>query len=140
MYIFILLAFISSLFPLELLDHSMDSSDRKKTGVYKLSDKEKAILQKWIDTHYVKREEPLLQEGTTKHALLEENLQNGKFIKLSDQTLWEIFPEDTSLAQGWITPVEIITTKTNQGEHPYQLFNSLTGSSLRAKKTDKSPR
>lgn len=120
----------------EVLDFDMTSQEKKQTGVYKLTSKEKLSLQKWIDAHYEKREEPLAQDVTEKHAVLSENLKNGKFIRLSDGTLWEIHPKDTLVAQGWITPVEIMVTQSGDAAYPYKLTNSLSGSSIMAKKAD----
>lgn len=133
-------AFMFSLFPSEVLDHSMDGLEKKKTGVHKLSDKEKSILQNWIDTHYTKRDAPLPQELQDKHAVLQENLQNSRFLRLTDRTLWETFPEDLPIAQGWITPVEIIVSQGAVSEYPYCLTNSLTGSAIRAKRVEKLPK
>lgn len=137
---FYFLSAVFSLFASEILDYDMDGPARKKTGVYKLSDREKSILQNWIDTHYVKREIPLPQEMKDKHAILQENLQNSQFIRLSDQTLWETFPEDLPIAQGWITPIAIIVSQGDVSEYCYKLTNSLTGSSIRAKKVEKLPK
>jgi hypothetical protein len=134
-----LLFLLSSLSSAEILDHTMSHQERKKTGVSKLTDKEKAALQRWLDTHYEKRKSPLLQEGTDRHAVLQENMCHGQFIGLSDQTLWEIYPEDVPIAQGWITPVDIIVANRDSAEYGYQLTNSLTGSCLRAKKIEKLP-
>ena len=128
--------YATPLLSLEILDHNMDGSEKKKTGVYKLSDKEKSLLQKWIDTHYEKRARPLIQQTTDKHPILQETLRNGRFIKLSDQTLWEISLEDSSIAQWWITPVEIIISQTSHPDYPYTLTNSLTESCLKAKKIE----
>ena len=130
---------VTFLFGSEILDHNMNGSEKKKTGVYKLSDKEKSLLQKWIDTHYEKRNKPLPQEGKDKHAILQETLRNGRFIRLSDQTLWEISPEGSPIAQWWITPVEIIVSQSSESEYPYLLTNSLTESSLKAKKIESLP-
>jgi len=120
----------------EILDYDMNGSEKKKTGIYKLTDKEKATLQKWIDTHYIRRVEPLPQEIGNKHAILQENLRNGQFIRLSDHTLWNISPEDTPISQGWITPAEIIVSQSGAPEYPYRLTHSLTGSSLKARKAE----
>ncbi len=125
---------LSALLATELLDFSMTPQEKKQTGVHKLSDKQKAHLQHWIDNHYAKRSEPLAEAApNVKRPILSETLQNGKFIRLSDNSLWSIAPQDTVLTQSWITPVEIIVTKTNDPEYPYKLTNSLTGSSVRAK-------
>jgi hypothetical protein len=128
-----------SLTAAEILDHEMSGAERKKTGVSKLSDKEKALLQKWIDTYYEKRGAPIFQEIEDRHAVLQENLLNGQLIRLSDETLWEIFADDIPIAQGWITPVEIIVACRGEADYPYRLTNSLTGSCLRARKKTLQP-
>lgn len=129
----LLLAFLIPL-AAELLDLEMDSGERKKTGVCKLSDKEKASLHRWIDAHYKKRDVPLQQDPSDKHGQIEANLFNGRQIRLSDKTSWNIHPSDTPISQGWITPVDIIVSSSNDTEYPYILTNSLTGSSILAQK------
>jgi len=128
------LLFFSTLFAEEALDLNMTAQERKQTGVYKLTSKEKAALQRWIDAHYDQRSTPFATAEIPKeHAVLTENLYNGRYIRLSDQTLWEIRPSDINLTLGWITSVEIIVTRSNNPDYPYKLTNSLTGSSVYAK-------
>ena len=71
---FVVLA-VSALLAAEALDTDMSAQEKKKTGVYKLSDNEKAALQKWVDNNYTRRSQPVqtssLSEG---HATLQENL------------------------------------------------------------------
>lgn len=121
-------------FAAELFDLEMDPRERKRTGVSKLTDKEKASLHRWIDARYQKREEPLMLDTIDKHGQLEANLYNGRQIRLSDHTTWNIRPCDTSVSQGWITPVDIIVSPSDDPEYPYILTNSLTGSSIHAQK------
>jgi hypothetical protein len=122
----------------ETLDHEMTPQERKKTGVSKLTDKEKASLQQWVDTHYEKRGAPLGQDETVEQrSLLQEVLRNGSYIRLANGTLWNINPDDTNISQGWITPVDILVTQSGDPAYPYKLTNSLTGSALRARKVDK---
>ena len=125
-----------SLFSAEILDQEMSKQEKKQTGVYKLTDKEKASLLRWIDNHYEKRSQPLENQISGKHAMLDENLQNGKMIKLSDDTVWSIHPKDTLISQSWITPVEIIVSQSGDPQYPYKLTNSVTNSSIRAKQAD----
>ncbi len=130
---------LSTLLAAELLDHNMSTQERKKTGVYKLTDKEKATLQQWIDTHYEKRSAPLEQEGADQRAALQENLNNGTYIRLANGTLWNIRPADVNIAQGWITAVDILISQSGDPTYPYKLTNSLTGSSILARRADKLP-
>ena len=69
--------------------------------------------------------------------LMQENLKNGHYVRLSDDSLWEIDPADTSITQGWITPVEIVVTPSKDAAYPFTLKNSLTGSTVRARKAQK---
>jgi hypothetical protein len=71
--------------------------------------------------------------------ILQENLKNGSYIRLSDGSLWNIRPEDAPITQGWITPVEINATPSGDKDYPYTLTNSLTGSSVKAKKVTSVP-
>lgn len=118
----------------EALDFDMTPQERKKTGISKLTDKEKAALQQWIDNHYTRRAEPVQAPVSNKHPQISENLQNGRQIRLSDGSLWTIRPKDTPITQSWITPVDILITQSGDPTYPYKLTNSLTGSSVFAQK------
>lgn len=123
------------------LDTEMTQQEQKKAGLHKLSKKQKLSLQNWIDLHYAKREEPIaaaerLEEN---QSVIQENLLNGSYIRLSNGTLWNIHPKDVPVTQGWITPVDILVTKSGDPDYPYKLTNTLSGSSVRAKKADEVP-
>lgn len=125
----------------QALDYDMSAQERKQTGVFRLSDKEKAALQTWIDTHYEKRSQPIAQEAAQQQkSMLQENLRSGRYLRLADGSLWSIHPSDTNIALGWITPVDIIITQSGDSAYPYKLTNSLTGSSIRAKKVQELPK
>ncbi len=117
----------------QMIDFDMTSDEKRQTGIYKLSDKEKSQLQNWIDNHYVKRDQPVNNTPAEK-GILQENLKSGSMIRLSDGSLWSIHPKDTPVTQSWITPVEIFVSPGTDPDYPYKLTNSLTGSSVRAKK------
>lgn len=131
-----------NIFAAEAIDTDMNAQDQKNTGVHKLSDKEKAALQRWIDANYQKKEpgeasaEPVSAEG---HPTLSENLRGSQYLRLSDNTLWYVRPEDVPIAQGWITPAEIIVTQSSNPFFSYKLTNKITGSSVNARKVNKLP-
>ncbi len=116
------------------LDYEMSLQDKKTTGVSKLNEPEKKSLHEWIDNNYEKRQEPLAKADPVDHPLIQETLNNGKFIRLTDDSLWEIQPKDTPITQSWITPVEIFVTQSGNADYPFKLTNSLTGSSVLAKR------
>lgn len=125
----------ASLLAVQPLDFDMTADEKKQTGVFKLTDKEKAALQNWVDNNYTKRPEPLQPSAKTKGATLQENLRSGSYIRLSDNSLWQIHPQDRAITQSWITPVEIVVSQSGDPNYPYKLTNTLTGSSVRAQKT-----
>lgn len=117
---------------LTVFDSGMSAEEMKQTGVGKLNSQEKEALQTWIDKNYSKKT-PAKQPKT----ILQENLKNGSFIRLSDDSLWEIDPVDTPITQGWITPVEVKVAPSNNQAYPYILTNTLTGSTVKARKSEK---
>jgi hypothetical protein len=123
--------------------NDMSSQDQKNTGVHRLTDKEKAALQQWIDANYQKKSS---EEESTAHRdvkginpTLSENLLNSQYLRLSDGTLWNVRVEDVPIAQAWITPVEIVVTKSSNPFFPYRLTNTVSGSSVLARKVEKLP-
>lgn len=128
---------LSSLLAVEVLDVEMNPEERKQTGISKLSDKEKAHLLTWIDQYYVKREIPLAEKPLPQKSPLQENLQNGNYIRLADKTTWNIRPQDVPIVQGWITPIDISISQSGDPTYPYRLTNTVSGSSVLARKVDK---
>jgi hypothetical protein len=109
----------------------MSAEEMKETGISRLSPQEQMALEEWIEEHYDKK---LTTQNNKQGPVLQENLKSGRYIRLSDNSLWEINPADTPITQGWITPVEIKVSANNDKNYPYLLTNTLTGSSVKAKK------
>ena len=125
--------FFALLIATEMIDLDMTPQAKKKTGIYKLSDKEKEALQVWIDRHYEKRFAPLPLTNPKGHPTIQENLKAGRFLRLSDESLWRIHPSDVPIVLGWMTPVEILIADSKDSAYPKKLINSLTGSPVRAR-------
>lgn len=124
-----------------VFDSEMTDQEKKDTGIYKLDDQEKAALQNWVDT---KCQSLAAQKASAlpppkKLPSLSENLLGSQYLRLSDNTLWKVRPEDIAIAQGWITPVEIIVTSNRNTFFPFTLTNTLTGSSVQARQADALP-
>ncbi len=138
-----MIAILALFFAAAALDSEMSEQDRKNTGVYKLSDKEKAALQQWIDANFQKKgavgesAPPQNVKGGT--PTLSENLLNSQYLRLSDGTLWNVRPEDVPIAQSWITPVEIVVSQSSSAFYPYKLTNKVSGTSILVRKADKLP-
>ena len=129
-----MLMIVFTLLAAQPLDYEMSLQDKKTTGVSKLNEPEKKSLHEWIDNNYEKRPEPVAKADSVEHPLIQETLNNGRYIRLTDNSLWEIQPKDTPITQSWITPVEIFVTQSGHADYPYKLTNSLTGSSVLARR------
>lgn len=114
-------------------DAPMTKEEQKATGIAKLNLEERMALREWIEEHYTKK--MVVQKNTS--PILQEVLKGGRFIRLSDSSLWEIDPSDTPITQSWITPTEIKIGQSTDPEYQYTLTNHLTGSTVRAKKAQK---
>jgi len=125
--------FLALILATEVIDIEMTPQDKKKTGLYKLTEKERTALQLWVDNNYEKRPTPVQKTPPAQKPTVSEVLQSGKFVRLSDNSLWEIKPEDRAITQSWITVVEILVDKSGDPQYPSKLTNTLTGSSVRAK-------
>src|SRR5579862_3339262 len=87
-----------------VLDEVMSRDDQKKTGVVKLTANEKIALEAWLNKNFVLKTE----EKATKSGLsLSINIDHGRKLQLSDNSLWEIAPDDVSKAAVWITPFPV---------------------------------
>ncbi len=113
---------------------AMSQEELKETGVAKLNIEERRALREWIEEHSAKK---VVAQNKNAGPTIQEVLQNGRYVRLSDKSLWEIDPADTPITQSWITPSEIKVSESTDSEYPYSLTNSLTGSSVRAKKAQK---
>lgn len=119
------------------LQTEMTPQEKKSTGLYKLNQRERGALQRWIEANYSAK---TVKEAPAQKSLLEENLQDGRYIRLKDGTTWEIRPEDTPITQAWITPVDIAVSSNDDPVYSYTLTNTLTKSSVRAQKVSAVPR
>lgn len=103
----------------EILDHNMTAQE------------------KWVDINPSFKQ--VAANVSKSRPTVSEVLQSGHYLRLSDGSLWNIRSQDTPLSHSWITAVEIIITPSGDPEYPFKLTNSLTGSSVLAKKVEKIP-
>jgi len=115
----------------------MTEKDLRRTGAYKLSPSEKIELKNWISENYSPKERQTLARSNTSYKempSISEVHGNGNFIKLEDGTSWQIFPEDKPISSGWLTPAPIKIEYLGEGDYPYVLTNTVTESTVRARK------
>lgn len=147
--LFLLLFFLSSVVFAQSsnsIDTHMDNTDRRLTGINKLTPQEQQVLQEWINTHHTLKNPnavtstPITSTPTTsktsytgKGAVLSQNIAGGRYIILNDNSMWMINPEDTPTTGGWISAVMINVEGNPDSNWPYLLVNSVTDSKARAR-------
>ena len=122
----LLLAAVLTTFDLKMSDNEMQT-----TGISRLTVQERRALENWIEDHYEKKV-PL--QSKKKDPQLQDNLKGGQYIRLTDESIWEINPDDRLISQSWVTQIEIRVSEYDDEEYPFILTNSLTGSSVKAQK------
>lgn len=111
------------------LKEQMTPDEQKKTGVSQLSDAQKQALEKWMNDKFVLK----TTHSDAPRLTLQQNLQSGAQLELSDGSIYEIAPSDKSKTTFWLTPIEMKITPSNDPMYPVLLTNTLTGVSVRAK-------
>jgi len=130
----ILISIFQLLGALTPFDNAMTGEEKRKTGVYKLTVQEKTALQEWIETQYKSTDSANQILPTVQEVLF-----NGQYVRLSNQTLFQIRPEDHAIAQGWLTSAEIILSPSTNPFFPVKLTNKVSGSTIFGRKTDQLP-
>ncbi len=115
-------------------DTNMSEEEMQETGITKLTIQERAALQEWIEDHHSKK---LVTQNKKTGPIIQEILKGGRYVRLSDNSLWEIDTPDRPITQSWITPSEIKVAPSNDPDYPNTLTNTLTGSTVKARKAQK---
>lgn len=119
------------------LDDVMTKEDQKKTGVSTLSYQQRMSLEKWLNEHVTMKSEITPQETTTRSLSI--NINNGQKILLSDNTLWEVSPDDISTSSIWITPFPVQVSPSGNPDYPSLLINVNTGARVKARQISNQP-
>ena len=113
-----------------LLDEVMSQEDQKKTGVANLSRKQKLALEAWLNQNFVLKSQ---QKPPPSELSLSINIDNGRKLQLSDNSLWEIAPNDVPTSTVWITPFPVKVTASGDPDYPCLLVNLNSGASVKAR-------
>ncbi|MCB1117649.1 MAG: hypothetical protein KDK50_03595 [Chlamydiia bacterium] len=65
-----------------------------------------------------------------------ENLHGGRVLRLSDNSIWEVAPEDINYTQLWVTPFRVKIDYTGNVDYPYTLTNETSQTSVRVRHVD----
>ncbi len=113
-----------------ILDDVMSPEEQKKTGINRLSYKEKEELEAWLNKNFMPKQKQQVQPTTLTLSI---NINDGHQLLLSDGTSWEIDPQDYSVSKDWLAPIPIVIKASNNQQYPRYLVNKTTGIKVRAK-------
>lgn len=122
----------SPAFSLILIDEAMSPEEQKKSGISKLTISEQRNLEKWLSDNFVKKSEAK-KNLFGSELYVSEVINGGQQIRLSDNTLYEITPEDWVKTQGWITLTRVEVTHTKEEYYPFTITNPNSGYSIRGR-------
>jgi len=118
-----------------LLDEVMSRDEQQKTGVAKMPRAQKLALEAWLNKNFVLKTQ---SEQQTSNLSLSINLDGGKRLELSDNSIWEIAPDDVQKASIWITPFPVQISPSGDPDYPCLIINTNSGVSVRARPTTQS--
>ena len=122
----------SPAFSLILLDQEMTPEEQKKTGISKLTEAEQRHLEQWINENLDKKSKPHSQPFGM-DLYVSEVINGGQRIRLSDNTLYELTPEDWVKAQAWIGLTKVQVTHSPNEYYPFTITNPNSGYSVKAR-------
>jgi len=114
-----------------LLDDVMTKKEQRKIGINKLSRSQKIRLEKWINGTFVLKENNLAQ---TPNLYLSINIDSGSQLELSDNSLWEVDPDDRNISSVWLTPFPVQISPSGDPSYPFRITNRTNHDSVKARK------
>jgi hypothetical protein len=113
-----------------LLDEVMSRDEQQKIGVAKMSRAQKLALEAWLNQNFVLKTQT--QENVS-NLSLSINIDGGKKLELSDNSIWEIAPDDLQKSAIWITPFPVQIVPSGDPTYPCLIINTNSGVSVRAR-------
>jgi len=110
------------------LEDEMTKEEQQTTGVATLNAAQKEALEKWINDKFT-----LKTKSSGALPTLQQNMNNGSQLELSDGSIYEIAPSEQAKTLYWLSPVGMEISASNDPMYPYLVKNTLTGVSVRAK-------
>ena len=76
------------------------------------------------------------QESDHQQLYLSLNIDDGKYLQLSDGSTYEIAPKDRLYSSYWITPFPLMVSKSDNSEYPVRITNLNTGTGVNGKQVE----
>ena len=101
----------------------MTKIERDRTGVSKLSANEKAALEAWLTNFVIgiSAQQVNIYLGIGRERWVQKTIDGGAFIRLEDNSLWEISPIDKINTMLWLPIDNIIVIESTNSLYPYKL-------------------
>lgn len=105
------------------LNKIMTKTERDRTGVSQLSADEKAALEAWLTNFVIgiSAQQANIYLGIGQEHWVQETIDGGAFIRLEDNSLWEISPIDRINTMLWLPIDNIIVIEGTNSLYPYKL-------------------
>jgi hypothetical protein len=120
------------------LNDLMPADVQKQTGVDRLTEAQKQALGDWLGTELQNNQQSMAPSADTDSVerYLSENIQGGRVLRLSDNTMWEVSPDDVTISRIWLFPfpVKIEVDEATNPAYPYKFTNLRTGTTIHVKK------
>lgn len=118
--------------PLWSLDAVMSRADQDRTGVSKLSPKERAAFEQWLTDFAITvatktaADAAAAPKAAAYPAIghkrwVKSKADGGKFIKLEDGSLWEVSPIDKINTMLWLPLDDVVVVESKNPLYPYKL-------------------
>jgi hypothetical protein len=118
------------------LDDAMSPEEQKKTGVAGLSYQQRLALEQWLNDNYIAKSPEEEKKIDTNPLYLSQNIDNGKTLMLTDDSVWEVKPEDRSVSESWLTPFPLQVldnTDPDKAQYPKKFVNLNTNAMIKVK-------
>ena len=118
-----------------LLEEVMTKEEQKRTGVYKMTMQQKIELEAWLNKNFILKNAKVNNQTQISMSI---NINNGQKLQLSDNSIWEVDPNDVSTAAIWITAFPVQIAPSQDPAYPFLIINTNTGVSVKVKKASDS--
>lgn len=134
---FLFLLSLTTVLAAASLDNLMPPDVQKNTGIDHLTPAQKAALAEWLSTQMNQGQQNAPASTPDSVELyLSENIQGGRVLRLSDNSMWEVAPADVTISRIWLFPfpVKIEADEVTNPAFPFKFTNLRTGTIIHVKK------
>ncbi len=118
------------------LSDMMSIEVQKKTGVIRLKQYERKELAKWLSENcFAHKKEIKEPTDTSQYLQVVLNIDSGKKLQLTDNSIWEIDPNDVRISSGWLSDISVKIYPSGDNQYPFLIVNQVTKKSVKARKS-----